>query len=98
MLTLFRSAAILLGLTSMFPFCRAQESTGYGLPDSVLPPPSAPRLVQRTYLVADLVVPVHKGLEKQGRPLHETLMSLLKNTIEPETWEGLGGRGTLDYF
>src|SRR5439155_8300047 len=58
----------------------------------------APALVQRTYLVADLVVPLHAGQEKQGKPLHETLMSLLKSTIEPETWEGLGGRGTIEYF
>jgi hypothetical protein len=36
--------------------------------------------------------------EKPGKPLHESLMSLLKNCIEPESWEGIGGRGTIQYF
>jgi Bacterial type II and III secretion system protein len=64
-------------------------------------PGSHPQLVTRTYLVAELAValavPPKDGkaeVDKTG----ERLGKLLKSMVAPESWEGKGGRGTLDYY
>ncbi len=95
MFTHIRRAAVLLGLILGLSCCQAQDATGYALPDVFMP---APKLTQRAYLVADIVVPMQGSKEQPAKPLHESLMTLLRNTIEPESWEGRGGRGTIEYF
>jgi type II secretory pathway component GspD/PulD (secretin) len=95
MFTHFRRAAILLGLTVGLSTCKAQDATGYALPDIFV---SSPKLIQRVYQVADLVVPIHDSKEQLGKPFQETLTKLLQNTVEPETWEGRGGHGTIEYY
>ncbi|MBI1918935.1 MAG: hypothetical protein HYS12_29955 [Planctomycetes bacterium] len=61
------------------------------------------RLVQRSYLVADLLVPLKPVVvEKQGKrgpvsPDHG-LVKLITHMIAVETWQVNGGCGTIDYF
>jgi hypothetical protein len=65
------------------------------------------RLVQRTYEVADLIVPhdPHIGapgqsVEKKSAPIspEEMLIKMIVNTIEPRSWSDMDGPGTVDYF
>jgi general secretion pathway protein D len=59
-------------------------------------------LVQRTYAVADLVVPIDMDNEPGKRPDTTTreaeLMSLILSAVAPDSWESVGGVGTLQYF
>ena len=60
------------------------------------------QLVQRTYAVADLVVPIDMDNEP-GKPADRTtreaeLMSLILSAVAPDSWESVGGVGTLQYF
>jgi hypothetical protein len=73
-----------------------------------VPPP----LVQRTYPVADLIVPHDDYLvppQSSGLPAPERrpaarettehgLMKLIVNVVAPTTWQLCGGPGTIDYF
>jgi type II secretory pathway component GspD/PulD (secretin) len=65
--------------------------------------PKVARLVQTTYPVADLVIPVGSAeLGENRHAPHETtekqLMRLLQSAIAPETWADCGGRGTVHYY
>src|SRR5262249_33242353 len=75
--------------------------------------PAAPaaKLVQRTYQVADLVVPIAnytgtdcpaaKGPDGKAAPAQtteDTLIRLITSTVAPATWSEAGGPGTLQYF
>src|SRR5437660_8505264 len=97
MFTHFRLVAGVLGLTLGLSVCNGQEATGYALPDVVVPAPK--KLVQRTHLVADLVVPM-RGSKEDGAPqnLPHSLMRLLMCSVAPETWAENAGCGTIEYF
>jgi hypothetical protein len=74
--------------------------------------PRAPaRLIQRTYPVADLVVPIENapsavlaGQEMLGKAadagttLQDVLMNLISRTVAPQSWRSLGGTGEMGFF
>jgi hypothetical protein len=59
-------------------------------------------LVERTYPVADLVVPVDvdADVERKAEPQQpgeEQIMELIRTTVAPKTWREAGGHGTMEY-
>jgi len=64
-------------------------------------PDANPRLMVRTYNVADLVVPI-SGLNtpavlKPQQTLEGNLIKIISNTISPASWSDRGGPGTIEY-
>jgi type II secretory pathway component GspD/PulD (secretin) len=66
-----------------------------------------PRMVQATYQVAELVVPVGNTAAdpgKKGEPAkpvatqEAALIKMIQETVAPKSWASNGGRGTIDYF
>ena len=67
-----------------------------------------PKLVQRTYPVADLIIPMEASAAPSAFASDATkvspsttqdhLMRLIRGTIAPASWAEVGGRGTIDYF
>src|SRR4051794_6746806 len=64
-------------------------------------PAPAPQLVQRTYPVADLVVPINRDLCSDqpfdDRTQEDQLIELIRTPVAPASW-GCGGRGTIQYY
>lgn len=65
------------------------------------PQKPAERIAIKSYPVADLVVPIPPA----GRPAmvkpqtqHAELIKKLTTTVEPKSWAGAGGTGTVEYF
>jgi hypothetical protein len=54
------------------------------------------RLVQQTYSVADLVIPV--AGKSPTTTSEEQLIQLITSTIAPDSWVDMGGVGTIEYF
>jgi hypothetical protein len=71
-------------------------------------PAKKAKLVQRTYSVADLVIPIDgppraacakgEGQPSPAKTQEEVLIATIKNTVAPQSWSDMGGRGTIDYF
>src|SRR5204863_3496845 len=62
---------------------------------------SAERQVMKTYAVADLVIlPPPTGAAPAGKPktVEADLIKKLTAAVEPTSWSGLGGQGTIEYF
>lgn len=70
-----------------------------------------PRLVQRTYPVADLIIPLDNygpsspsafsttpARAPAAPTTQDQLMRLIFNSVAPESWAEVGGRATMDYF
>lgn len=67
------------------------------------PKAAAETMVQRMYPVTDLVVPIPEysddGKQKAAKELlHQELMERIKKSVAPESWEELGGQGTMQFF
>jgi hypothetical protein len=54
------------------------------------------KLLTRIYQVADLVRPTAKGKPARQADM-ESLVSIITSTIQPQSWAGRGGAGTIDY-
>ncbi|MBX3451116.1 MAG: hypothetical protein KF777_16240 [Planctomycetaceae bacterium] len=70
-------------------------------------PDRANPLLVMTYPVADLVVPIPDPTKPQSLPTdagktlevnQENLMSLIRSTIDPNSWDHVGGRCTMKFF
>lgn len=62
---------------------------------------SAASLVERAYAVADLVVPIRLSLPSDKfdqQTLEGQLMSTLRDSVAPASWEEKGGPGSMRYF
>lgn len=83
----------------------APLNLAYTIEDEVLKVTSATRaggpLIAMTYPVADLVVPL-PSLSRQARAQSavdfHTLITLITNTVEPESWDEVGGSGSIKPF
>jgi hypothetical protein len=59
-----------------------------------------PKLVLRTYAVADLVIPI-AGTEKRGKApatQEDRLIQTIEKNVVPASWASNGGWGTVEYF
>jgi beta-lactamase regulating signal transducer with metallopeptidase domain len=57
------------------------------------------KLLQKTYSVADLVVPIENAPNREKpQTIEGQLIRLIVSTIAPATWSEAGGPGTIDYF
>jgi hypothetical protein len=54
------------------------------------------KLLTRIYQVADLVRPTAKGKPARQADM-ESIVSIITSTIQPQSWAGRGGTGTIDY-
>lgn len=70
-------------------------------------PDRANPLLVMTYPVADLVVPIPDPTKPQTLPAGagktpevdpENLLGLIRSTIDPNSWDNAGGRGTMKFF
>ncbi len=62
---------------------------------------SAGRLMQRTYAVGDLIVPfdaVRAGPGVITPTTEASLIHMIVNTVNPQSWSSVGGPGTIDFF
>lgn len=89
--------AALLTLTAL------AETTPAQAPARRVRPKVAAEMIQRTYPVADLVVPITKFNEdgtQQAvkKPQHSELIEQIKKSVASESWEDLGGQGTIQFF
>src|SRR5688572_5573404 len=82
------SARILLALLGL----ACVPAFGLGQSESTAAP-----LVAVTYNVADLVVPIGAGDPKAPGTKEKELMSLVRGTVAPASWEEKGGPGRIDY-
>lgn len=64
---------------------------------------TAPALVQRSYAVADLVMPLERAAAQPGKdaaadvPMGDRFVQLIAGTIEPTTWREGGGPGSVEF-
>jgi general secretion pathway protein D len=56
-----------------------------------------PQMIEATYSVADLVVPIDAPA-KNPKTTEDALMSVLRHTVEPHTWEENGGAASVRYY
>jgi hypothetical protein len=56
------------------------------------------RLTTRVYAVEDLVVPANSPVASQGLADFASLIELLTSTVEPTSWDDVGGPGSVAPF
>jgi general secretion pathway protein D len=63
--------------------------------------PKSVKLIQVVYPVADLVIPIDMDGDNPKtakKTLEKELIDLICNTISPQSWDGRGGAGSIQYF
>lgn len=61
-------------------------------------PVTRPKLINKVYPVADLIVPLSPTVQGQDKTLEQKLIQVIQATVEPRSWSCAGGEGHVDYF